>query len=42
VRVEVLEGPARPLQLDGEPSGATPFEARVLPRALPVLVARDG
>ncbi len=42
VRVELLEGPARPMQLDGEPSGATPFEARVLPRALPVLVARRG
>ena len=38
VRVEVLEGPARPMQLDGEPWGDTPFEARLLPAALPVIV----
>ena len=37
VRVELLEGEPRPVQLDGEPSGTTPFEARVLPGALPVL-----
>lgn len=38
VRVEVPEGVARPVQLDGEPTGTTPFEARLLPGALPVLV----
>ncbi|HYT70229.1 MAG TPA: diacylglycerol kinase family protein [Gemmatimonadales bacterium] len=38
VRVEVLEGPPRPMQLDGEPRGDTPFEARVLAGALPVIV----
>lgn len=42
VRVEVLEGPARPMQLDGEPQGDTPFEARVLPGALSVIVNRHG
>jgi len=36
IRVEV-DGPARPVQLDGEPSGETPFEARVLPGALSIL-----
>jgi diacylglycerol kinase (ATP) len=37
VRVEVLEGPPRPVQLDGEATGATPFEARLVAGALPVL-----
>lgn len=30
--------PARPVQLDGEPNGATPFTATILPGALHVLV----
>lgn len=38
VRVEVPEGAARPVQLDGEVTGTTPFEARLLPGALGVLV----
>ena len=38
VRVEVLEGPPRPMQLDGEPAGNAPFEARLLPGALRVIV----
>lgn len=38
VRVEVTEGPPRPVQLDGDVTGTTPFEARLLPRALTVLV----
>jgi diacylglycerol kinase family enzyme len=38
VRVEVLEGPPRPMQLDGEPAGDAPFEARLLPGALQVIV----
>ncbi len=42
VRVEVLDGPARSMQLDGEPWGDTPFEARVLPGALSVIVDRRG
>lgn len=42
VRVEVLEGGARPVQLDGEVAGETPFEARVLPGALHVLVDGAG
>ena len=42
VRVEVLDGAARPMQLDGEPWGDTPFEARVLPGALSVIVDRRG
>jgi len=42
VRVEVLDGAARPMQLDGEPRGDTPFEARVLPGALSVIVDRRG
>jgi diacylglycerol kinase family enzyme len=36
--VELIEGVARPVQLDGEVTGATPFEARLLPGALSVLV----
>jgi diacylglycerol kinase (ATP) len=38
VRVEVLEGPPRPMQLDGEPWGDAPFEARLVPAALRVIV----
>jgi len=38
VRVEVLEGPPRPMQLDGELAGDAPFEARLLPGALRVIV----
>lgn len=38
VRVEVPEGASRPVQLDGEVTGTTPFEARLLPGALAVLV----
>ena len=38
VRVEVPEGAQRPVQLDGEVTGETPFEARLLPGALSVLV----
>jgi diacylglycerol kinase family enzyme len=41
VRVEVLEGPPRPMQLDGEPWGDAPFEARLIPAALPVIVDPD-
>lgn len=37
VRVEVLNGGPRLVQLDGEAGGETPFEARLLPRALSVL-----
>jgi diacylglycerol kinase family enzyme len=39
ITVEV-EGPSRPVQLDGEAAGETPFEARVLPSALAVLKDR--
>jgi diacylglycerol kinase (ATP) len=38
VRVDVLEGPPRPMQLDGEPWGDTPFEARLVPASLHVIV----
>ncbi|HMH84062.1 MAG TPA: diacylglycerol kinase family protein [Gemmatimonadales bacterium] len=38
VRVEVLEGAPQPMQLDGEPWGDAPFEARLLPGALSVIV----
>ena len=38
VGVEVLEGPPQPMQLDGEPWGQAPFEARLLPAALSVIV----
>src|SRR5436309_2251918 len=34
----VPNGTARPVQLDGEVTGTTPFEARLLPGALAVLV----
>jgi diacylglycerol kinase family enzyme len=37
IRVESPDAP-RPVQLDGEIAGATPFEARLLPGALTVLV----
>lgn len=37
-RVETLGGGARPVQMDGEPAGETPFEARLVPGALHVLV----
>jgi diacylglycerol kinase family enzyme len=36
--VEVLNAPPRPVQLDGELAGTTPFEARVVPGALTVIV----
>jgi YegS/Rv2252/BmrU family lipid kinase len=47
VGVEISEGLPRPVQLDGDVTGTTPFEARLLPRALSVLVgptfkAHDG
>jgi diacylglycerol kinase (ATP) len=38
IRVEVPEGAARPVQLDGEVTGATPFDVTILPAALTVLV----
>jgi diacylglycerol kinase family enzyme len=38
VGVEVPGGAPRPVQLDGEVTGTTPFEARLLPGALAVLV----
>ncbi len=38
VRVEVTDGAPRPVQLDGEVSGDTPFEAILLPGALSVIV----
>jgi len=38
VRVEVIDGPEQPVQLDGEVCGGTPFEARLMPGALSVLV----
>jgi diacylglycerol kinase (ATP) len=38
VKVEVPEDAPRPVQLDGEVTGTTPFEARLLPGALAVLV----
>jgi diacylglycerol kinase family enzyme len=41
VRVEALDGAHRPVQLDGEVTGTTPFEARLLPGALPVFVGSD-
>jgi diacylglycerol kinase (ATP) len=41
VRVEVPDGVQRPVQLDGEVTGLTPFEARLLPRALTVMVGPD-
>jgi YegS/Rv2252/BmrU family lipid kinase len=41
IRVEVPDGVARPVQLDGEVTGATPFEVRLLPSALSVLVGPE-
>ncbi|HEY7194382.1 MAG TPA: diacylglycerol kinase family protein [Gemmatimonadales bacterium] len=38
VSVDVLDQVPRPVQLDGEVTGTTPFEARLLPGALSVLV----
>jgi len=38
IRVEVADGAPRPVQLDGEVTGETPFEAKLLPGALAVLV----
>jgi diacylglycerol kinase (ATP) len=38
VRVDVLEGPPQPMQLDGELWGHAPFEVRLLPSALSVIV----
>src|SRR6266513_2568494 len=38
VRVEVPDSAPRPVQLDGDVTGETPFEARLLPGALSVLV----
>jgi diacylglycerol kinase (ATP) len=38
VRVEMVTGAQQPVQLDGEVSGETPFEARLVPGALSVLV----
>jgi diacylglycerol kinase family enzyme len=38
VQVEMISGEQQPVQLDGDVAGETPFEARLLPGALPVLV----
>ena len=38
IRIEVPGSPAEPVQLDGDVVGETPFEARILPGALKVLV----
>jgi len=38
IRVETLAGGARPVQLDGEVTGKTPFEVELRPAALSVLV----
>ena len=38
VRVEVIGAGPRPVQMDGELAGETPFEARLVPGALSVLV----
>ena len=42
IRVEVLGAPQRPVQLDGEVVGDTPFETKILPGALTVLVDPAG
>jgi diacylglycerol kinase family enzyme len=42
IRVEVIGAPPRPVQLDGEVVGDTPFETRILPGALTVLVDPAG
>ncbi len=39
IRVEIAAGGPRPVQLDGEVAGQTPFEAKLDPGALTVLVA---
>lgn len=41
IRVETPDSGGRPVQLDGEVIGATPFEARLLSGGLNVLVGRD-
>ncbi|MGH7530859.1 MAG: diacylglycerol/lipid kinase family protein, partial [Gemmatimonadales bacterium] len=41
VRVDVVDGDPRPVQLDGEVAGVTPFQARLLPGALRVLAPGD-
>ncbi|MGH7615279.1 MAG: diacylglycerol/lipid kinase family protein [Gemmatimonadales bacterium] len=41
VRIEVESGPPLPAQLDGEVTGTTPLEARVMPGALTVFVDPD-
>jgi len=38
IKVEVPDGGSRPVQLDGELTGTTPFETRVVPGALTVIV----
>ena len=38
VKVEVPDGAPRPVQLDGELAGVTPFESELVPRALTVIV----
>jgi YegS/Rv2252/BmrU family lipid kinase len=42
IRVEVVGAAPRPVQLDGEVVGDTPFETRILPGALTVLVDPAG
>jgi diacylglycerol kinase family enzyme len=42
IRVEVVGAQPRPVQLDGELVGDTPFETRILPGALTVLVDPAG
>jgi diacylglycerol kinase family enzyme len=42
IRVDVVGAPPRPVQLDGELVGDTPFETRILPGALTVLVDPAG
>ena len=38
IKVEVLDAPPQPVQLDGELAGVTPFEVELVPRALTVIV----
>jgi diacylglycerol kinase family enzyme len=42
IKVEVVSDRPRPVQLDGEVVGDTPFETTLLPGALTVLVDRHG
>ena len=42
IRVDVVSDPPRPVQFDGEVVGDTPFETRLLPGALTVLVDPAG